>query len=253
MANSHVKTGIVGCGNISGIYCQNAQKLEVLKLVACADLIPERAQAKAAEFSLPKACTTDELLADPDIELVVNLTIPRAHAEVALAAIAAGKHVYNEKPLAVTREEGDRIIEAARHSKVLVGCAPDTFLGAGIQTCCKLVDDGWIGKPLGAAAFLMLHGHESWHPDPAFYYQPGGGPMLDMGPYYLTALVSVMGPIRRVAGAARISFPERTITSQPKYGHKITVEVPTHVVGIMEFASGALGTIVTSFDVWGHE
>jgi predicted dehydrogenase len=253
MSGSEVKVGIVGCGNISGIYCQNAHELEILKLIACADLIPERAHAKAEEFSIPNACTTDEMLADPEVEVVVNLTIPKAHAEVALAAIVAGKHVYSEKPLGVTREEGRRILDAAHNKEVLVGCAPDTFLGAGIQTCRKLVDDGWIGEPIGAAASLMLHGHESWHPDPEFFYQPGGGPMLDMGPYYLTALVNIMGPVTRAAGATRITFPERTITSQAKYGEKITVEVPTHVIGVLEFATGALGTIVTSFDVWAHE
>jgi predicted dehydrogenase len=137
---------------------------------------------------VPKACSTEELLADPSIEIVINLTIPRAHAAVALAALNAGKHVYGEKPLAVNRADGKRIMDLARKKKLRVGSAPDTFLGGGIQTCRKLIDDGWIGKPIAATAFMTCHGHESWHPDPEFYYKLGGGPMLDMGPYYLTAL-----------------------------------------------------------------
>ena len=253
MSVKPVKIGIVGCGNISAIYCRNAGKLEAIELVACADLIPERAQAKAAEYGVPKACSTEELLADPEIEIVLNLTIPKAHAEVALAAVKAGKSVYNEKPLTIAREDGRSLLEAARANGVLVGSAPDTFMGAGIQTCRKLIDDGEIGEPIGATAFMTCHGHESWHPDPEFYYKVGGGPMLDMGPYYLTALVTLMGPIKRVTGSARITFPERTITSKPKHGTKIEVEVPTHVVGVMDFANGAIGTIITSFDVWAAE
>jgi len=244
------KVGIIGCGNISGIYCQNAQKLEALELVACADLIHERAQAKAAEFNIPKACSVADLLADPEIEIVLNLTIPKAHAEVACAAIEAGKSVYNEKPLAITREDALRLLGLAKEQGVLVGCAPDTFLGGGIQTCRKLIDDGWIGEPIAGAAFMVCHGHESWHPDPEFYYKAGGGPMFDMGPYYLTALITLMGPVRRVTGSARVTFPERTITSKPKYGTVIEVDVPTHVVGVLDFANGGIGTIVTSFDVW---
>ncbi|MBE9565205.1 MAG: Gfo/Idh/MocA family oxidoreductase [Proteobacteria bacterium] len=249
MANHPVKIGLIGCGNISGIYCANAQKLEAIDLAACADLIPERAQEKAEEFGT-SARPVEDILQDPKIEIVLNLTLPKAHAEVSLAAIEAGKSVYTEKPLAVTREDGRAVLEAARAKGVLVGCAPDTFMGAGLQTCRKLIDDGWIGDPIAATAFMTNHGHESWHPDPEFFYQTGGGPMLDMGPYYLTALVTLMGPVRRLTGSARITFPERTITSEPKCGTKIEVDVPTHVVGVMDFASGAIGTIITSFDVW---
>ena len=244
------KIGIVGCGNISGIYLEAGRVFDILEIVACADLLPERASAKAAEYHVPKACSVEELLADPEIEIVVNLTIPRAHAEVALAALQAGKSVHNEKPLAVSREDGMRLLGLGRERGLRVGCAPDTFLGGGLQTCRKLIDDGWIGEPVAATAFMLCHGHESWHPDPDFYYQPGGGPMFDMGPYYLTALVHLMGPVRRVTGSAQITFPERLITSQPKHGTKIVVNVPTHVAGIMDFANGAVGTIVTSFDVW---
>jgi predicted dehydrogenase len=250
MAIEPTKIGIVGCGNISDIYFQAGKTFEILDIVACADLIPERAKAKAEQHGIPKACTVEELLADPEIKIVVNLTIPKAHFEVAMAAVNSGKCVHNEKPLTITREEGRELLEKAEEKGVLVGCAPDTFMGAGIQTCRKLIDDGWIGKPVAATAFMMCHGHESWHPDPEFYYKAGGGPMFDMGPYYLTALVNLVGPAKRVTGSTRITFPERTITSQPKYGTVMTVDVPTHVAGLIDFANGAIGTIITSFDVW---
>ncbi len=248
-----VTVGVIGCGNISSTYFKACREFPILDLVACADQVPERAAARAAEFGIPRACTVRDLLADPEIEIVVNLTIPRAHAEVALAAIAAGKAVYNEKPLALDGEQGRRILEAAQARGVRVACAPDTFLGGGLQTCRKLLDEGAIGEPIGAAAFMLNHGHEGWHPDPDFYYQPGGGPMFDMGPYYLTALVSLLGPAARVTGSASISFPERVISSEPRRGERITVRVATHVAGIIDFASGAMGTITTSFDVWAAE
>ena len=247
-----VKVGIIGCGKISGIYLKNlTQRFAVVEVAACADLIAERAKEAAKEYGVAMACSVKELLADPDIQIVLNLTIPGAHAEVSLAALEAGKHVYLEKPLAVVREDGRKVLERAKAKKLLVCGAPDTFLGGGIQTCRKILDDGWIGEPVGATAFMTTPGHERWHPDPEFYYKAGGGPMLDMGPYYLTALVNLLGPVRRLTGATRITYPERTITSEPKSGQKITVDVPTHVTGIMEFASGAIGTILTSFDVWG--
>ncbi len=250
MAAEKVKVGLVGCGNISGTYLKVARTFPILQIVACADLIVDRAQAKAAEFDVPRACTVEELLADPEIDIVLNLTIPRAHAEVALAALQAGKSVYNEKPLAVTREEGRQILELAKANDLRVGCAPDTFMGGGFQTCRRLIDEGAIGEPVAATAFMMSHGHERWHPDPDFFYQPGGGPMFDMGPYYLTALVSLIGPVRRVTGSARITFPERIITSKPKHGAVIKVNTPTHVAGVLDFANGAVGTIIMTFDVW---
>ena len=252
MSIKKAKVGVVGCGNISGIYFKNGKWLESIEIVACADLVPERARAKAAEFGIPRACTVEELLADPEIEIVLNLTIPIAHAEVALAALEAGKCVYNEKPLAITRADGRKMLDLAKSKGLLVGGAPDTFMGGGLQTCRKLIADGAIGEPVAVSAFMLCHGHESWHPDPEFYYKVGGGPMFDMGPYYVTALVSLIGPIRRVTGSARITFPQRTITSQPKNGTKINVDVPTHVAGVMDFANGAVGTLVTSFDVWSH-
>jgi predicted dehydrogenase len=246
------KFGIIGCGAISDIYFQAAKTFDILEAAACADLFPERAHAKAEQHGVPKACTVDELLADPEIEIVVNLTIPKVHAEINLKALEAGKHVHCEKPLAVTREDGKATVDLAKQKGLRVGCAPDTFLGGGIQTCRKLIEDGWIGEPVAATAFMQCHGHETWHPDPDFYYQPGGGPMFDMGPYYLTALVNLVGPVSRVSGSTRKTFPTRVITSQPKYGEVITVNTPTHVAGTLDFANGAIGTVVTSFDIWGH-
>src|SRR5690606_19919273 len=210
-----------------------------------------RAQARAEELGVPVAYTVEELMADPEIEIVVNLTVPQAHGVVALQAVPGGKSVSNENTLTTERGAAQDLLADAKERGVLVGGAPDTFMGAGIQTCRKLIDDGWIGEPVAATAFMLSRGHESWHPDPAFYYQRGGGPMFDMGPYYLTALVTLLGPVVRVTGAARATFPERIITSKPKFGERIKVEVPTHIAGIMQFASGAIGTIVTSFDVWG--
>lgn len=250
LAANPVRVGIVGCGVISDIYLKNLGTTPGIQVAACADLVPERAREKAEKYGIAKACTPDELLADSEIEVVLNLTIPNAHASVARAAVAAGKSVYNEKPLTIDLEEGRRLIAEADARGVLVGCAPDTFLGGGLQTCRSLIDSGAIGEPVAANAWFLAHGHESWHPDPAFYYKAGGGPMFDMGPYYLTALVSLLGPVRRVTGQTRITFPQRTITSKPKFGEMIDVEVPTHVTGIMKFGGGAIGTVTTSFDVW---
>lgn len=242
--------GIVGCGNISGIYFKNLCRVfNNVKVKSCADLVPGRAQAKADEYPGVMVCTLEEMLADTEIGIIVNLTTPQGHFPVARQAVAAGKHVHNEKPLVLTRDEGRELLAAAEQAGVRVGSAPDTFMGAGIQTCRRLLDEGLIGEVVGAQAFMLCRGHEKWHPDPEFYYQQGGGPMFDMGPYYLTALVSLLGPVKRVTGSARISFPQRTIGSEKKKGQKIDVEVPTHVTGIMDFVSGAIGTIVTSFDV----
>jgi predicted dehydrogenase len=245
-----IKLGVIGCGYISEIYLKNIHLLADVEVVAVSDLDMQRAQARADAYKIPKALSIRDLMVEPEIEIVLNLTIPKAHAEVALAVLEAGKSVYNEKPLAIQREDARKMLELARARGVRVGCAPDTFLGAGLQTCRQLIDAGAIGAPLGATAFMVCRGHENWHPDPAFYYQLGGGPMFDMGPYYLTALVSLIGPVRRITGSAQISFPERTITSKPKFGTKISVEVPTHIATVADFASGAVGTMIMSFDVW---
>ncbi|WP_130858904.1 Gfo/Idh/MocA family protein [Gracilibacillus phocaeensis] len=243
---------MIGCGNISRIYLENQQRFANYKVVAIADLLIERAQERAEEFGIAKAYTTEELLADPAIDLVVNLTIPAVHANIAKQALEHGKHVYGEKPLAVEREDGKEILELAQQKGLYVGNAPDTFLGAGLQTCKKLIEDGWIGTPISATGFMMVPGHERWHPDPAFYYQRGGGPLFDMGPYYITALVALMGPIKRVTGSAQITYPERTITSEPKFGETITVETPTQINSVLDFESGAVCSLVTSFDTWHH-
>jgi predicted dehydrogenase len=181
------------------------------------------------------------------------LTNPEVHGSVAMAVLGAGKSVYNEKPLALTRAEGQAVLALAKEKGLWVGCAPDTFLGAGGQICRHLIDTNAIGTPVAATAFMMCAGHESWHPSPAFYYQAGGGPMFDMGPYYLTAMINLLGSVTSVAGMVTKGQAQRTIGSQPLAGQKIDVEVPTHVAGLMTFATGAIGTIVTSFDVVGHE
>lgn len=248
-----IGVGIIGCGNISDIYLKNCKGLfENLELIACADIDMNKAVAKAEEYSIV-AYTVEELLADPAIELVLNITIPQAHRTVCEQVLRAGKHVYVEKPLSLTREDGQFLLALAQEKGLKIGGAPDTFLGAGIQTCAKIIEDGWIGEPIAATAFMMCHGHESWHPDPEFYYKAGGGPMLDMGPYYLTALIALLGPVDTVAGYTKKSFETRKITSAKKFGEMIDVEVPTHINGLLKFKSGAIGTLITSFDVWGAE
>ena len=242
------KIAIVGCGNISDIYFSNCLAFG-LDVVACTDLDMSRAEAKAEQFEVA-ALPLNEVLADSSIELIVNLTPPIAHAEISRAALNAGKHVYSEKPLATNRIDGAQLLELAKSNSLLIGCAPDTFLGAGLQTCRKLLDDGVIGEPVAAVAFVAGRGMEMWHPNPDFFYQPGAGPMFDIGPYYLTALVSMLGPVRRLTGSTRISFPERLITSQPLAGTKITVNTPTHITGVLDFVSGPVATVITSFDVW---
>lgn len=249
---SSVKIGVIGCGNISKIYLESGKIFEILDIAAVADLDVERAKAKAEEHGIARALSVAELLADPDIQIVVNLTVPAAHYEVCKAILESGKHAYVEKPLSLTRDQGRDLLAIAKAKGLRIGGAPDTFLGAALQTCRKLIDDGAIGQPIAATAFMLGHGVEAWHPNPEFYFKPGGGPMLDMGPYYLTALISLLGPIRRVTGSAQMSFPERMITSQPLSGQKIIVETPTHIAGVLDFTNGAVGTIITSFDVWAH-
>lgn len=246
-----VRIGIIGCGTISGVYCKNIRQFPFLELVGCADAVPERASARAAEFEIPRVYSTSELLDDPDIELVVNLTIPEAHAEISLAAVERGKSVYSEKPLATRREAGRQLLRAAQARGVLLGCAPDTFLGAGLQTCRKLLDDGWIGEPVAAHAALQSHGPEHWHPDPFFIYQPGAGPLLDMGPYYLTSLITLLGPIQRIAGFTRKTFAQRLVSSPRASYRTIEVNTPTYVAGLLEFAGGVPATFIASFDIWG--
>jgi predicted dehydrogenase len=252
MNSQNTKVGIIGCGNISNAYFATNAKFSFFEITACADLNLEAAKAKAEQWGISKACTVEELLADPEIGFVINLTIPQAHGPVMLQCLEAGKSVYTEKPFTVTREEAQQIMALAKEKGLRVGSAPDTFLGGAHQTCRKLIDDGVIGEVVAVTAFMLCHGHESWHPSPEFYYKVGGGPMFDMGPYYLTDLVQLIGPIAAVSGMTRISQPQRTVTSQPLYGKVIEVEVPTHISGAMQFENGAIGTLIMSFDTWHH-
>lgn len=247
-----LRIGIVGAGAISAAYLGTLDRLkDTLRVTAVADLDPERAR-KAAERAGGEVAvlgSVAELVAREDVDVVLNLTIPAVHTEVALAALAAGKHVYGEKPLATTREEAAEVLAAARAAGLRVGCAPDTVLGTGTQTARKAVDDGLIGTPVAATAFMTTAGHERWHPDPEFYYRPGGGPLLDMGPYYLSALVHLLGPVDRVTGAVSTPRAERVIGSGPRAGTTFPVEVDTHVTGVLHHSNGALSTLVMSFDI----
>jgi predicted dehydrogenase len=246
-----IKVGIIGCGNISETYFNNAKKFNILELVACADI--NRAAAQAASEKHGIACMeVDDLLHHREIDLLVNLTIPKAHVPVSMAAVAAGKHVHSEKPLGITCDEARGLLENARNKGVRVGCAPDTFLGGGHQTCRKIIDDGWIGRPVAGTAFMMGHGPESWHPNPFFFYEKGAGPVFDMAPYYLTALVNLLGPVKRVMSMTTVSFPERLATSKQHFGKKIRVQTSTHASGVLEFVNGAMITVIFSWDIWHH-
>jgi predicted dehydrogenase len=247
-----MKIGIIGCGNISDAYFNGGKQNHDVEVKACADLNMETAQLKAEEHGC-LAQSVDGLLADDEIELIINLTIPRAHAEVGLKAVEAGKHTYSEKPFALNMEEGRKLLERAAEKGVRVGCAPDTFLFGNGQTARKIIDDGWIGQPFGGIICMACPGHERWHPNPGFYYDHGGGPMLDMGPYYLHALVNYLGPIKSVCGKTATPRQERIATSEGAYGQRLEVKVPTHLTGVLEFHNGAVITAVMSFDVWGGE
>jgi predicted dehydrogenase len=244
------KIGIVGTGVISGTYLDHLAKLPGVEVVAVADLDVARAQAVADQHPGIRALSSDDLLADPEVEIVLNLTIPAAHAPVHMAALLAGKHVYGEKPLAVDRAEAEPLLKVAAANNLRIGCAPDTVLGTGTQTARVALDRGDIGVPTAATASFVTPGHELWHPAPEFYYQPGGGPLLDMGPYYVTSLVTLLGPVRRVSGRAGRSKEQRKVHAGPRAGETFPVEVPTHVTGVLEHESGALTTVLMSFDVW---
>ena len=243
--------GIIGTGNISDAYLRAAPRFPALHILACADANPDVSVAKAAAWNI-EALSVEALLIDPRIDIVLNLTTPQHHVDIGLRALAAGRHVYAEKPLAVTLADGLRLMNAARQSDLRVGSAPDTFLGGSHQTARFAVDAGAIGRVVAGSAHMMVPGHELWHPNPDFYYQPGGGPMLDMGPYYLTCLINLLGPVRAVCGMQSMPRDTRTIGSGPRAGQSFDVTVPTHISGLLEFASGAQISITTSFDVWKH-
>jgi predicted dehydrogenase len=244
--------GIVGCGVISGIYMTNMPMFAGIELRGCADIRPESAKAAGEKFGIP-AYTVDQLLARDDIDIVVNLTIPATHFSVSHAALAAGKHVFSEKPLCVTAEDGRRLVAEAEARGLLLGCAPDTFLGAGGRLAREMIDAGRIGKVLAGTAILLSHGMEHWHPEPEFFFKPGGGPILDLGPYYIGALVNLLGPIAKVQAQTAIGFAERIVTAKgPRTGERIEVEIPTTVSALLGFASGAQVSLMMSWDVWKH-
>lgn len=247
-----LRIGVIGCGSISGAYMRNASLFKGVEIVACADLNPATARKRADEFGL-RAMDGDALIASPDIDLVLNLTIPTAHFDVTMQALSENKHVFTEKPLGVTAAQGRKLVAAARKRGLLVGSAPDTFLGAAGRYARRMMEDGVIGTPVVGTAFMMGRGMEHWHPDPSFYYQPGGGPVLDMGPYYLTMLVNLMGPIRRVQAVSTSGQDERLITAAgPKSGTTFQVGTPTSVLSLLEFACGAMVTFGASWDVFRH-
>jgi predicted dehydrogenase len=245
-----LRVGVIGCGAISAKYLENMTQRfrHCLDVRACADLMPERATARAEEFGVPVACPPDDVLADPAIELVVNLTVPAAHYAVSKAALEAGKHVYTEKPLAVTRAEGQDLLARAAARGLRLGGAPDTFLGAGLQTCRKLIDEGWIGQPVAATALIAM-GVKSQR-----YHTVGIGPMFDMGPYFITALVALLGPVARVTGSAQTPFATKSVEdpASPEWGQPFAVETPTNISAVLDMASGPVATLTTTCDIFGY-
>ncbi|MDR1734194.1 MAG: Gfo/Idh/MocA family oxidoreductase [Oscillospiraceae bacterium] len=250
----NIRIGFVGVGNISGIYLENITKnFKEIEIIGVCDLVREKAERAVKQYNIPKLYNDMyELFADPEVDIVLNITRPYEHYEVSKAALEAGKPVYSEKPLAATLEEGKALLELAKEKGLALGGAPDTFLGAGIQGAKKLLADGLIGDVIGGALHMICHGHETWHPDPAFYYDKiGGGPMLDMGPYYVTAAVNLIGPVQAVTGFTKSTYPTRLITSQPLNGTVIDVGCPTYYQGVLKFVNGAILSIIMTFDVYG--
>ena len=249
-----MKIGLIGCGSISAAYLKNAKDLysDFYEIVAVADILPEAAKKRAEEYGVPRVLTPDELINDPEIDIVLNLTIPMAHADVICQALEAGKHVYTEKPFGVSRADAQRIIDTMNKTGKRVGCAPDTFMSMPVQTALKAIEAGYIGDIMGANCLCIhpTHGNENWHPQPFFFYQKGAGPMFDMGAYYLNILIAMMGPAESVMCMQTLNFPERLVKTQPHKGKYIHVEVPTHVCSMVKFASGAVVTFMNTLDVW---
>ena len=246
-----MRIGFVGVGCISGIYLKNISQLfQEIEVIGVCDLIRERAEKAVAEYHIPKLYEDMyALFDDPDVDIVLNITRPYEHYEVTKQALLHGKHVYSEKPLSPNLDEARELFALAQEKGLYLGGAPDTFMGAGLQTARQLIDNGFIGEPIGARAQLSSRGPENWHPDPEFFYQYGGGPMLDMGPYYVTALINMLGRVKEVSGMAQASYKERPILSEKKYGQIMHVDVPTYVMGQMRFASGAIASVFTTFDI----
>jgi predicted dehydrogenase len=252
VTRARLRVGIVGCGSISLQYLHNAPLFGGVEMRACADINSETAVRRAEQFRL-KAMDVDDLIAAPDIDLVLNLTIPSAHFDVSMRAIEAGKHVFTEKPLAATAAQGSQLVARAAERGLVIGAAPDTFLGPAGQLARHLLDADAIGQPVIGTAFMLSHGMEHWHPDPAFYFQPGGGPVMDMGPYYLTMLVNLIGPVRRVQAVATSGQSERLLTAEgPRKGTKVKVGTPTSLLSLLEFSSGLQLTFGASWDVHRH-
>jgi len=242
-----VRVGVVGCGIIAGRYVKDSAAFEQWQPVACADLDSELTESFAAEHGL-RALSVDALISDPEVELVLNLTPPKAHAPLVRAALEAGKHVYTEKPLAATSAEGRELVAQADQRGLRLGCAPDTFLGSAYETGRRLIAEGAIGRPLGAAATMLVGGPDGWHPNAEMFYRAGGGPLRDIAPDYLTALVSLLGPITRVVGLVETPTPERVLGAGPRAGEVVAVEVPTHAATVLQFARGGLATMTVSFE-----
>ncbi len=243
--------GIIGCGNISSAYLKLAPLFGALDLRAVADVNMDAARLRASEFPV-RAETVEDLLAASDIDVIVNLTVPAVHYEVSRRILEAGKHAYSEKPLVLTLEEGERLRDLAASKGLRVGSAPDTFMGGAHQQARAAIDAGQVGRIVGGTAHVMGHGMEHWHPNPDFFFVAGGGPVLDMGPYYITDLVQLIGPVARVTALANASFPTRTIANGPRLGEVLTVETPTNVHALLEFVNGATVSFGASWDVWGH-
>ncbi|WP_267550768.1 Gfo/Idh/MocA family protein [Rhizobium rhizogenes] len=243
--------GIIGCGNISTTYFSLSPLFKGLKVLACADINMDAARARAEEYKV-KAQTIDELLANDELDVIVNLTIPDAHFPVSKRILEAGKHAYSEKPLVLTLEQGEELRRIAKEKGLAVGCAPDTFLGGAHQLARKFIDDGGIGRITSGSCHVMSPGMEMWHPNPDFFFLPGGGPILDLGPYYIANLINLIGPVKRVGAMTSMASETRTITSQPRNGETIPVKTPTTIQALLEFVSGANITLTASWDVWSH-
>ncbi len=247
----NLRIGVMGCGNISTTYFKYAPLFKGIEITACADLSPYMAKARASEYGVT-VMTPKALIASPDIDIILNLTVPDAHFGVSLAAVKAGKHAYSEKPLVLSMKDGLALKKAADANKVRVGCAPDTFLGGAHQRARKAIDDGDVGKITSGTAHVMGFGMEHWHPNPDFFFKPGGGPILDMGPYYIANLINLLGPVSRVGALTSMARKTRVISSQPRAGQKISVKTPTNVQALLQFANGATVTLLASWDVWAH-
>ena len=247
-----MKVGVIGCGNIADIYFHNSKNFfNNFEIIACADLNPEASKKYSEKYGIINL-SVEELLSNEDIQLVINLTIPNAHFEVSKSILNSGKHSYSEKPISIEFDEGKELLNLAKSKNLYVGSAPDTFLGAGIQKSKQVIEDGTIGEIVLGSISMGVAGHEIWHPNPDFYYKYGGGPILDMGPYYFSALVNLLGPVKSVYSQSRTVYSQREIGSGERKGEKITVDIPTTLISQIEFSNGALIDSFFSFDVYKH-